>query len=105
MERPPLRIEAQADESGVTLRVAGDIDMLTVGHLSDAVSAALADGPGRVTLDMAGVTFCDSQGLGTLMLLNRQAAAARAVLVLTGVDGHLMRTLDITGLRKLLTIR
>ena len=46
---------------------------------------------------MAGVTFCDSQGLGTLVVLSRKAQHARAVLALTNVGDFLMRVLDITG--------
>ncbi|GGK21682.1 hypothetical protein GCM10010124_12710 [Pilimelia terevasa] len=100
-----LRIDVRRDASGAPeLTVAGEIDMLSTGELSDAVRAALADAPHRVVLDLGGVTFCDSLGLGTLMLLNREAAAARSVLVLTNVGDSLLRTLDITGLRALLTI-
>ncbi|HEX5740829.1 MAG TPA: STAS domain-containing protein [Pilimelia sp.] len=106
MERAALTIVASEDNSGVpTLAVSGEIDMTTVGELARAVEAALGSGPSRLVLDLGEVTFCDSQGLGTLMLLNRQAAGARAVLVLTNVSGHLLRTLDITGLGSLLTIR
>lgn len=106
MERPGLTIVAIDDNSGApTLAVSGEIDMTTVGEFARAVETALGDKPSRLVLDLGEVTFCDSQGLGTLMLLNRQAAAARAVLVLTNVSGNLLRTLDITGLGSLLTIR
>ena len=79
--------------------------MLTVGQLSAAVGEALATGPSRVLLDMGGVTFCDSQGLGTLVVLSRRASSAQAVLVLTNVREFLLRVLDITGLRSALMIR
>lgn len=84
--------------------------MLTAGHLSSALDEVLSNGtpdggPSRVLLDMADVTFCDSQGLGTLVVLSRKAASARAVLVLTNVTEFLMRVLDITGLRTALMVR
>ncbi len=53
---------------------------------------------------MAGVTFCDSQGLGTLVVLSRKAQHARTVLALANVGDFLMRVLDITGLRSALMI-
>jgi anti-sigma B factor antagonist len=53
---------------------------------------------------MGGVTFCDSQGLGTLVVLSRKATMAQSCLVLTNVGDFLLRVLDITGLRPALMI-
>jgi anti-anti-sigma factor len=106
VERPGLSISTHrtgADEAVLTL--AGEIDMLTAARLSTAVHDALVEAPSRVLLDMGGVTFCDSQGLGTLVVLSRKAASARSVLVLTNVRDFLLRVLDITGLRSALMIR
>src|SRR5256885_16317796 len=65
---------------------------------------ALPISPPRVVLDMTGVTFCDSQGLGTLVVLSRKATLAQSCLVLTNVADFLLRVLDITGLRPALMI-
>jgi anti-sigma B factor antagonist len=106
VERPDLSISihrTEADEAVLTL--AGEIDVLTAGRLSAAVNDALASDPSRVVLDMSGVTFCDSQGLGTLVVLSRKAASAQTVLVLINVRDFLIRVLDITGLRSALMVR
>ncbi|TWJ24603.1 anti-anti-sigma factor [Micromonospora endolithica] len=87
------------------LRLAGEIDMLTAAQLSTVVNEVLADPPPRIVLDLAGVTFCDSQGLGTLVVLSRKASHAQCLLVLTNVGDFLLRVLDITGLRSALMIR
>jgi anti-anti-sigma factor len=87
------------------VRLAGEIDMSTVGRLSAAVSELLNPAPPRVVLDLAGVTFCDSQGLGTLVVLSRKASLAQSVLVLVNVGDFLMRVLEITGLRGALMIQ
>ena len=105
MERPELSIEVQRAPDEVAFHLAGEIDVLTVAKLSAMVNEVLADDPpARIVLDMAGVTFCDSQGLGTLVVLSRKAQHARAVLTLTNVGDFLMRVLDITGLRSALMI-
>ncbi len=57
----------------------------------------LADPPPRIVLDLGGVTFCDSQGLGTLVVLSRKASHAQSLLMLTNVGDFLIRVLDITG--------
>jgi anti-anti-sigma factor len=58
-----------------------------------------------MVLDLQGVTFCDSQGLGTLVVLSRKATMAQSYLVLTHVGDFLLRVLDITGLRGALAIQ
>jgi len=79
--------------------------MLTAAQLSTTVNDLLGDAPSRIVLDMAGVTFCDSQGLGTLVVLTRKASHAQSLLLLTNVGEFLHRVLNITGLRSALTIR
>ena len=86
--------------------LAGEIDMSTVQRLATAVDEVLASEPSaRVVLDLAGVTFCDSQGLGTLVVLSRKATMAQSYLVLVNVGAFLIRVLDITGLRGALMIQ
>ena len=104
MERPELAITVQRSPDEVTYHLAGEIDVLTVTKLSTLVNEALTDPPARIVLDMSGVTFCDSQGLGTLVVLSRKAQHGRAVLALANVGDFLLRVLDITGLRSALMI-
>ena len=105
MERPELGITVQRAPDEVVFHLAGEIDVLTVTRLSAMVNEVLADEPpSRIVLDMAGVTFCDSQGLGTLVVLSRKAQHARAILALANVGDFLLRVLDITGLRSALMI-
>ena len=104
MERPELSITEQRTPDEVIFHLSGEIDVLTVTNLSTLVNEVLTDPPARIVLDMAGVTFCDSQGLGTLVVLSRKAQYARSVLALANVGDFLMRVLDITGLRSALMI-
>ena len=102
MERPELSIAVHNAPGQVVFLLAGEIDVLTVTKLSTMVNEILADPPARIVLDMAGVTFCDSQGLGTLVVLSRKAQHAQSVLALANVGDFLLRVLDITGLRSAL---
>jgi anti-sigma B factor antagonist len=104
VERPELSITVQRAPDEIVFHLAGEIDVLTVAELSALVNEALVEPPARIVLDMSGVTFCDSQGLGTLVVLSRKAQHARAVLSLANVGDFLMRVLDITGLRSALMI-
>lgn len=105
MERAELSIALARTSDEAVLRLAGEIDMLTAVQLSSTVNELLSDAPTRIVLDMGGVTFCDSQGLGTLVVLTRKASHAQSLLLLTNVGEFLLRVLNITGLRSALTIR
>ncbi|MDM4722032.1 STAS domain-containing protein [Micromonospora sp. WMMA1363] len=105
MDRAELSITLHRPGDEVVLRLAGEIDMLTAAQLSTVVNEVLADPPPRIVLDLTGVTFCDSQGLGTLVVLSRKASHSQSLLILTNVGDFLLRVLDITGLRSALMIR
>jgi anti-sigma B factor antagonist len=104
VERAELSITVERGPDEVVFRLAGEVDMFTVTRLSAMVNDMLAEPPSRIVLDMAGVTFCDSQGLGTLVVLSRKANHVQAILVLRNVGDFLLRVLDITGLRNALMI-
>jgi anti-anti-sigma factor len=104
VERPDLSISVQHASSEVVVSLSGEIDLSTTSRLSSTVGDLIAEAPPRIVLDMAGVTFCDSQGLGTLVVLSRKASFAHSCLVLTNVGDFLLRVLDITGLRPALMI-
>ena len=104
MERPELSITVQRTPDEVIYHLTGEIDVLTVSNLSTLVNDELSEPPARIVLDMSGVTFCDSQGLGTLVVLSRKVQHARSVLALANVSDFLMRVLEITGLRSALMI-
>jgi anti-anti-sigma factor len=105
VERPELSIAVRRTTDEAVLSLAGEIDMLTATRLSSVVTEVLTDPPARIVLDLEGVTFCDSQGLGTLVVLSRKCSHAQSVMMLTNVGEFLMRVLDITGLRSALMVR
>ena len=99
-----LMVEEQRTDADAVLRLIGEIDMATVGELRAATTRSLESAPGRLVLDFAGVTFCDSQGLSTLISLNRDVTAAGSQLVLANVSDFMGRLLEITGLRAAFTV-
>jgi anti-anti-sigma factor len=94
-----LTVEEKRTATEAILVLTGEIDMATAGDLRAATSRTLREGPSRIVLDFAGVTFCDSQGLSALISLNREVSAAGSRLVLTGIGDFMGRLLEITGLR------
>jgi anti-sigma B factor antagonist len=94
-----LTVEEKRTAADAVLVLTGEIDMATAGSLRTIAGRSLREPPARLVLDFAGVTFCDSQGLSTLISLNRQVSAAGSRLVLVNVGDFMGRLLEITGLR------
>jgi anti-sigma B factor antagonist len=62
----------QATPGATVLALAGELDLATIGVLKDAVGDRLTP-DAHIVLDLAGLTFCDSTGLGAFVALHRQA--------------------------------
>ena len=104
MEHEGLTVTVRRAPTEAVVSLTGAIDLSSVVQMSSAVEHLLVDAPPRVVLDLGGVTFCDSQGLGTLVSLSQKARMVQSVLVLTNVGDFLQRVLDVTGLRPALHI-
>ena len=100
-----LEIEqAPADESGRLLfRLAGSLDLTTVDRLRASAGPACGTG-NEVILDLSGVTFCDSTGVGTFVWLHRQATASGGRLMLAAPRRHVREVLRISGVDRAITI-
>jgi anti-anti-sigma factor len=106
VDRPDLSISVRRTGGEAVVTLVGEIDMSTVQRLAKVVDEMLVtEAPPRIVLDLSGVTFCDSQGLGTLVVLSRKATMAQSYLIPTNVGDFLLRVLDITGLRGALAIQ
>ncbi|MEW1839210.1 STAS domain-containing protein [Nonomuraea angiospora] len=87
-------------EDFIVARAAGELDYTSAGLLHQQLKDAWATTQsGGLVVDMSGLTFCDSRGVGVLVLLLRQSREQQSTLVLSAIPPHLERTLTITGLR------
>ncbi len=75
----------------VVLRVAGEIDMLTLPVLKDALGAAMARRPADLVVDLAGVGFCCVRGFALLAAAARNAQTCGTAYALSGLSPRLNR--------------
>jgi anti-anti-sigma factor len=79
---------------GVGLRLAGELDISTVGDLRAALET-LPDG--AATLDLGGLSFIDASGLHALEQYARSLNGS-APLRLDNVSAHVRRLFELTGM-------
>lgn len=101
-EPPPLTVEVVHGAAGCHLVVAGELDMATVALLRLALLAQQAEP--LLVLDLAAVSFCDSQGVDVLVDAHQTRAARGQRLVLRSVSRTVRRVLQVTGLLGLLEL-
>lgn len=104
MDRADLRVTVAHGEEETVVSVNGDLDVSTADLLAETVNEELRDSPGRIVLDLAGLDFCDSLGLGTLVVLSRTARVQQTYLLLRNPSPFFTRMLEVTGVREGLNI-
>ena len=100
MDRADLQMSVSHREDETVVSLAGQLDLSTADVLSTTINEELRLGPARIVLDLAGLTFCDSLGLGTLVVLSRTARNQQTYLVLRNPSDFFTRMLDVTGVRQ-----
>ena len=82
--------------SSTTIALTGELDVHTAPQVhAEAVEACRS---GSVVVDMAGVSFVDSSGLGTLVQLRKLCRSAGGDLELVGITARVRQTIDMAGL-------
>lgn len=90
--------EHQGEGGACVVRVRGDIDIVTVPEVRDALESAMNRGCSNVVLDLEHVAYLDSSALGLLVWANRELSPRHGQLVLAGADRNVSRILEISGL-------
>jgi anti-sigma B factor antagonist len=76
----------------------GDLDLATKDELHEALRAALDRGAKTVLLDLSGLTFIDSSGIGVINLGVRMASERRREFVLRRGQARIQRIFEVTGI-------
>jgi anti-sigma B factor antagonist len=87
------------------VRLAGEIDVSTVGQARAQLGDAIVDNPGAViTVDMGEVVFLDSTGIGAIVSALKRARHGDGDLRLVGVQPQVFKVFQLTGLTRALEI-
>lgn len=92
------------DPSGVAVvAVSGELDHHTSPELTQALREVSFAPDAPTVIDLTELTFCDSTGITVLVTAYQRAKQHDSGLVVTGLDGSLLRVFQIAGLDQILT--
>jgi anti-sigma B factor antagonist len=86
------------------VHVSGEVDVSGAAHLREALAAAVRSGVGRLVVDLEGVTFVDSTGLGVLVAAKRTLDRRGGYLELVVSRPRVARVLRISGLDRVFVV-
>ncbi|MEW1890588.1 STAS domain-containing protein [Streptomyces sp. NPDC048567] len=102
---------SETERGGWTvLHIGGELDLLTSAIVRQSVHEVVAVGRHDVVLDLSGVQFCDSSGVGVLIALRRLMRSCggrlRLILPARGAEegSHVNRVLAALGVRRLFDV-
>ncbi|WP_030548734.1 STAS domain-containing protein [Streptomyces albus] len=107
-----MTLKVWEDEQGswAILQVSGEMDLVTSPAVRQHVHDAVADGRRSLVLDLSGVRFCDSSGVGVLIAARRLMRSCqgrlRLILPARGAEdgSHVNRVLAALGVRRLFEV-
>ena len=99
-----LSVVTRREGARTVISVTGEIDVYTAPTLRERLNELVADGEYHLVVDMAGVDFLDSTGLGVLVGGLKRARAHEGTLQLVCDQEKILKVFRITGLTKVFPI-
>jgi anti-sigma B factor antagonist len=96
--------EYSATPGSTVVEVSGEIDVYTAPRLRETLVSLVDAGNYRLIVDMEGVEFLDSTGLGVLVGGLKRVRAHDGRIDLVCTQGRILRIFRITGLNKVFSI-
>lgn len=97
-----VQSEERADWTVVTVR--GEVDLYTAPRLKEQLRELIEGGRRRLAVDLEGVEFLDSTGLGVLIGALKRCREAEGALALVAPRDPVLKVLGITGLDRVFPI-
>jgi anti-sigma B factor antagonist len=100
-----LSLDSRSQGEHTVVRIAGEIDVYTAPKLREALIDLVNDGHYHLIIDVEGVEFLDSTGLGVLVGGLKRVRAHNGSLAVVCTQERLLKIFRITGLTKVFSIR
>ena len=99
-----MTVEVTEHDGAAVLAVRGEVDVATAPRLREHVVDAVSNGYRYIVLDLDGVEFLDSTGLGVLVGALKRVRTHEGELHFVCTQPRILKVFDITGLDRVLSI-
>ncbi len=99
-----LTITSETKNGIVIMHMKGELDIDTTHDFKTAVNAKLALKPTALALNMAGINYLDSSGIGALVKLNKDTHSAGIELILFDLEEGIRNMFKLSRLETIFTL-
>jgi len=99
-----LQIDVQRSEAALVVVPRGEIDLSRSPVLRSELTRLVGEAPGKVIIDLSGVSYMDSSGVATLVESLQQCRAADVTLILCSLQERVRSIFEIARLDMVFTI-
>jgi anti-sigma B factor antagonist len=99
-----LAVESRESGDWIIVEARGEVDLYTAPRLKEELSELVARGRNRLVVNLEGIEFLDSTGLGVLIGALRRCRESDGALVLAAPTDAVRKVLRITGLDQVFPI-
>jgi anti-anti-sigma factor len=92
-----LAVRTRHDADAVTVVLVGELDLLVVPMVRDALVRALREPGQRLTIDLSGLTFIDSSGLYALLQADKSCRDAGRMLTIWPGPPNVQKVFELTN--------
>ncbi len=91
-----LAVRTRLDADAVIVVLVGELDLLVVPMVRDALVRALREPRQRLTIDLSGLTFIDSSGLHALLQADKSCRDAGRILTIRPGPPSVQKVFELT---------
>ena len=99
-----LGLDVTERDGAAILAVSGEVDVATVPRLREQLHGLVAQGSNRIIVDLDGVDFLDSTGLGVLVGALKRVRSNDGELSLVCTQPRIRKVFEVTGLTKVFSL-
>lgn len=100
-----MRIQVRSADGGYQVcAVSGELDAYTAPDFRDALEAQLEQGHATIVVDMGGLSYLDSTGLGILVGTAKRCRQAGGDLAVVCNRDNLLKIFNISGTQEILNV-
>ena len=97
-------VQTRSEGSSVLVTVRGDLDLQVAARVADEISQAEAAQPQLLVLDLSGLSFMDSSGMGVVAAAHARAADAGRRFVVVRPPYSVRRAFELSNFNEMLEI-
>jgi anti-sigma B factor antagonist len=100
-----LGLNTRTEGRYTVIAVAGELDVFTAPKLEEELSSQIEQGQSQLVVDLSGVTFLDSTGLGTMVKALKWVREKGGSLQVVAAEERIVKVFRITGLDSVMALQ